>query len=290
MLKITLKKHLKHPQSRQEIISEFCSGKVVLDIGCVQHDMSNVDSEEWLHKNVIKVAADTLGVDYLEEAVRELANRGYKIVQGDVTKPLHIDRTFDVIVVGNLIEHLSNFEGLFDNLSRLLKPEGVILISTANPFYSEQYFFSAFKNDIIVNPEHTCWIDPVTLDQLASRFAFETVEVRWVKERWLLSSGVIFHDSRHALDIYTGKWIFQSNEAWQERCFSAICKGLAPFILSQEKLNRLRRLYKNDFGRVLFIAIKGQLFGIYWNVLKLCIPISDINRSELYISILKKRC
>ena len=32
----------------------------------------------------------------------------------------------------------------------------------SNPFYREQYFYVAFKNSLIVNPEHTCWIDPLT--------------------------------------------------------------------------------------------------------------------------------
>ena len=39
-----LQEYLRKPQSRFEIISEFCSGKEVLDIGCVQHDLTNVDS------------------------------------------------------------------------------------------------------------------------------------------------------------------------------------------------------------------------------------------------------
>ena len=152
MKKSILQEYLKKPQSRFEIISQFCRDKEVLDIGCVQHDVINADLDGWLHHHVVKTSSYTLGVDYVEDAVNALVKRGYNVVHGDVNKPLSIDREFDVIVIGNLIEHLSNFEGLLNNINRLLKPDGVVLISTANPFYCEQYFFSAFKNDIIINP------------------------------------------------------------------------------------------------------------------------------------------
>jgi 2-polyprenyl-3-methyl-5-hydroxy-6-metoxy-1,4-benzoquinol methylase len=160
-----LRKNLRHPKTRREIIQETCQGKIVLDIGCVHHDIENASSADWLHGYVVEVAGSVLGVDYLEGEVKALAQRGYNVIAGDVNFPLHIERRFDVIVVGNLIEHLLSFSGLMENINRLLAVDGVVLISTANPFSREQYFYSALKNDIIVNPEHTCWIDPVTLDQ-----------------------------------------------------------------------------------------------------------------------------
>jgi SAM-dependent methyltransferase len=283
-----LKAHLKTPQSRLEIIEEFCSGKVVLDIGCVQHDIENADLEGWLHNQVAKVAKEVLGVDYLEAPIKELATRGYNVIQGDVNRSLPLDKLFDVIVVGNLIEHLSNFEGLMNNLKRLLKHDGVVLISTANPFYSEQYFFSAFKNDIIVNPEHTCWIDPVTLNQLAIRYGLETVSVRWVKERWRLSSGIIFHDNHHEFDIFSGKWVFHSKPLFFERLFAWVLINLLPYIFSVAKYDRIKEKYLNNTGRYFYFSIKGKLFGAYWFVRRLLIPSSDINRYELYMSVLKK--
>jgi len=186
MMRKILRANLKKSQSRKEIIKEFCHGKTVLDLGFVQHDIENAETDSWLHSHIVMEAASALGVDYLESAVNKLVKRGYNIIQGDVNKPLMINSDFDVIVVGNLIEHLSSFEGLMNNLGRLLKPDGVVIISTANPFYQEQYFFSAIRNDIIVNPEHTCWICPVALNQLSNRFGFETKEVRWIKEKWSL--------------------------------------------------------------------------------------------------------
>ena len=91
MDKRLLGSYLKKPQSRFEIIREFCRNKVVLDIGCVHHDVENADNDTWLHKAVVEVSADTLGVDYLEKEVATLTERGYKMIAGDVNKPLKGD-------------------------------------------------------------------------------------------------------------------------------------------------------------------------------------------------------
>jgi SAM-dependent methyltransferase len=286
MDKNLLQMYLKKPQIRLEIIREFCRGKVVLDIGCVHHDIENADNETWLHKAVVEVAADTLGVDYLEEEVAALVKRGYKMAVGDVNKKLKIDRKFDVIVVGNLIEHLSNFEGLLNNLRRLLKPEGVVLISTANPFYREQYFYSALKNDIIVNPEHTCWIDPVTLDQLCQRFGLVTDEVRWVKEAWSLSK-TIFNGERQTIDTFTGCWVFHSTPGLGERLASRCLELVFRIPLQPERQMRVKKRYGNNLGRFLYLLLKGVFVDAWWWLRRSIIPTSDINRHELYVSILK---
>ena len=288
MKRAILQEYLKKPQSRFDIITEFCRDKEVLDIGCVQHDLTNVDLDAWLHNHIVKISSYTLGVDYLEEAVDDLEKRGYNIVHGDVNKPLSIDRQFDVIVVGNLIEHLSNFEGLLNNINQLLKPDGVVLISTANPFYIEQYFFAAFNNDIIINPEHTCWIDPVALDQLSTRFGLYTEQVRWIKEKWALASGIICHGDGSELDVYTGRWKAKSDTTLIEGFITSLIKTLSPVIWSSEKLSRLEKEFGSDADRTLWIMIKGRLFGLYWNIRKLFIPKSDMNKFELYFSILKK--
>lgn len=289
MNKQMLQANLKHPQSRAEIVREFCRGKVVLDIGCVQHDIENADATNWLHKQIVDVADEVLGVDYLDDAIEALAKRGYNVERGDVNEPLKIDRQFDTIVVGNLIEHLSSFEGLMNNVNRLLKPDGHVLISTANPFYSEQYFYSAFNNNIIVNPEHTCWLDPLTLDQLSKRFALATSEVRWVKEGWTLSSGLIFDGKGYQLDIFSGRWTFSSGMPLLERVMApALSSVISAVLRITGRGSRTRQKYGDEFGRFLFLSFKGALFGAYWKLRRFLIPQSDINKFELFVSVLKK--
>ena len=281
-----LRAYLRNPQSRIEIIREFCRNKVVLDLGCVNHDIENASAEQWLHKAVVEVSRDTLGVDYLPEEVATLRERGFKVMVGDVTKPLAIDRQFNVIVVGNLIEHLSNFDGLMSNLRRLLSPDGVVLIGTANPFFREQYFYSALKNDIIANPEHTCWIDPVTLDQLSRRYGLETAEVRWIREKWYLSQ-IIFDGNRQSLDIFTGRWTYHPPRPLLERIVSPWLEMVFRIPLQPAHQLQVQKRYGDDLGRYLYMKLKGVFVDTWWWLRRSIIPTSDINRHELYISVLK---
>lgn len=281
-----LRAYLRSPQSRIEIVREFCKDKVVLDLGCVNHDTENSSSEHWLHQAIVDSAAETLGVDYLEDQVEILRQRGFQVIAGDVNKPLPIQRRFDVIVVGNLIEHLSSFEGLLHNLRELLAPGGVVLISTANPFFREQYFYSALKNDIIVNAEHTCWIDPVTLDQLCRRFGLETIEVRWIKEKWRLSE-TIFQGKRQSIDIFTGRWSYPSPRPLLERLVSPLLLLAYRIPLQRERQLRVQKRYGKDLGPFLFMRLKGILVEIWWGLRRSVIPANDINQYELYMSVLR---
>jgi SAM-dependent methyltransferase len=280
-----LREYLRHPASRADIVINYCRGKDVLDIGCVHHDVENAQSDAWLHGQIVGVANSVTGVDYLEDEVNQLRKLGYNIISGDVNYALEIDGAFDVVVVGNLIEHLSNFGGLLCNIKRLLKPGGVALISTANPFYREQYFFSAIRNDIIVNPEHTCWIDPLTLEQLCSRFGLKTREVRWVAESWPLSAA-IFSGKKRTLSLYTGAWQFSSRRSRLEILAAPFLLLTFRLLVRGKRRNRLIDKYGDDLDRVLYLKVGQFLFGAWWWCRRSVIPTSDINRYELFVSVL----
>ena len=284
-----LRQGLATPVSRIELIRELCRGKDVLDLGCVQHDAEQSHHPEWLHQAVVDVAASVIGVDYSAEQVEKLRQRGYAVIAADVTKPLPIEQTFDVIVIGNLIEHLSNFEGLFLNIARHLRRGGRVAISTSNPFYREQYFYAAFRNDILVNPEHTCWIDPVTLDQLARRFAFVTEEVRWIKERWRLSQ-VILHGKNGAFDMFSGRWVFEREPSRLESMLAPLLERAFLACAPQSYAERmLRRHGRQQTRRLLYQRLKRALFDAFWLPYRLLLVTSRINRYELYVSVLRKR-
>lgn len=288
MNKSMLTANLKTPVSRLKLVSQFCEGKDVLDVGCVNHDLRNVDGSNWQHSRIKAVASSVLGVDYLEEEISELARLGYRVIAADVTKPIEIDEQFDVIVVGNLIEHLSNFEGLMLNIERLLRPGGCALISTANPFFREQYFYSAFKNDIIVNAEHTCWLDPVTLDQLAQRFGLVTNEVYWIKEKWKLGQVLLNGDSR-SLDIFTGQWNFHGSPSATERIIAPILDLVFRVLSPKAASRRVYAKHGDRTSRLLYLRFMGPLVELMWRIYRRLIVTAPINKHELFVSVLKRK-
>jgi SAM-dependent methyltransferase len=288
MNKSLLTQNIRKPVSRRELVARFCAGKDVLDIGCVNHDLQNIDKTNWQHGAIKAVAKSVLGLDYLEHEVRELNKLGYRAVAADISKPVHINERFDVIIVGNLIEHLSNFEGLMKNLELLLRPAGCILISTANPFFREQYFYSAFKNDIVVNAEHTCWLDPITLDQLANRFGLATSEVYWVKEKWTLGEVILNGDSR-SLDIFTGRWTFDGPRSTAERLLSPVLALVFRLLAPRGYYRRVVGKHGENIPRIIYLRLMGSLFELFWGTYRKLIITSPVNRYELFVSVLRRK-
>lgn len=286
MDKSLLTANLHAPVSRLEMIKNYCRGKSVLDIGCVQHNACNSESFGWLHQVIADVATSVLGVDYLEEDIKKLNAQGFNMIAADITKPLDLIQRFDVIVVGNLIEHLSSFEGLLLNIRRLLKPGGCALISTANPFYRDQYFYAAFKNDIVVNPEHTCWIDPITLDQLCRRFDLATCDVYWVKEKWRLGQ-VILNGKGRTYDMFTGRWIFSSPSSFIESTSSVLLWNVFKCFYPSSVTSRILKKHGEETRRLVFMKFVEMVFEVFWSVYRLLIVTAPINKYELFVSVLR---
>ena len=169
-----------------------CGGKRVLDIGCIEHTYErSKNNKNWLHGNICTVSKSCVGIDYLQETCKRLNDDGYNVVYGDVTSEIEtIDKMnkFDVIVCGAIIEHLDNFKGLFDNIKKWLANDGIIIITTANPFYNQLFHYTALKNNIMVNEEHTCWIDPCNMYYLCERNGLTVEKYLLSSNNWRLSN------------------------------------------------------------------------------------------------------
>lgn len=210
MDKYQLSQKLKNSKriDKYQFILHSCRGKDVLDMGCVRHSADySLRDKNWLHKGILSVAKEVVGIDYLPSEIQKLNAVGYKnIIFGDVCKPLNISKQFDVIVAGDLIAHLINFECFFDNCTRLLKPGAILIITTPNPFFTGEFHYTAFKKQFLLNPEQTCWIDPLALSQLAKRFGYIIDQIYFIKHTWQLKY-IICETKNHQYDILNGVWL-----------------------------------------------------------------------------------
>lgn len=194
------------PVKKVGFIEELCRNKDVLDLGCIRHSAEVALSDpNWLHQKIKTVAKTVVGIDYLQNEIVKMNAVGYTIKFADVTKPFFIGEQFDVIVIGALIEHLSNIDALFDNCKKHLNPNGKIIISTANPFYADEFLYISWKRNYLMNPEHTCWIDPYAMAQLIERQGFEISEMHFIKDSWSLPN-IITESEQHQMDIMNNQW------------------------------------------------------------------------------------
>ena len=153
----------------ENFIAALVSGKKVLDVGCVDHMAKRETQSTWLHRHLADRASSILGLDILEDEVRQLAAKGYRVVCGDALT-VDLSDQFDVIVAGELIEHVDNPGGFVANMARHLKPDGMFVITTPNPFYAYHFIeFMVTSPEGRWNPEHVSWFCPFVIENLLKR-------------------------------------------------------------------------------------------------------------------------
>jgi len=140
---------------RYALVRDLVKGKVVLDIASGEGYGSNL---------LAKTASEVFGVDICEETINNAKGRyiagNLKFVQGDITCiPFQAD-TFDVIICFETIEHVSNQHVVIRELKRVLKNDGVLIISTPekkkysddknfkNPYHVKEFYEQEFKDFI----------------------------------------------------------------------------------------------------------------------------------------------
>lgn len=118
----------KEHAARYEFASKYIKSKKILDIAC-----GSGYGSEILSKNG---AGHITGCDISEESI-EYAKKHYqknniKFVSGDITKLNFKDEEFDCIVSFETLEHAKDQEAVLSELKRVLKKDGILIISTPN--------------------------------------------------------------------------------------------------------------------------------------------------------------
>jgi SAM-dependent methyltransferase len=160
-------------RDRVRYLSGLVEGKSVLDIGVVEHTTSAADSPDWLHGNLRKHAARCLGVDVLEPEVARLRERGFNVVCADITRQ-PLDERFDVIIGGEVLEHLDLPGKFMESCAAMLSPGGRLAISAPNPWHANAIMKNCFGSVTFVDSaDHVAWYEPSVLYELGQRHGLE---------------------------------------------------------------------------------------------------------------------
>jgi len=176
---------MKNPVFRLDEILKLCENKSVLHLGYVQHSHlyeKLIHEGSWVHANIARTASEIVGVDYLENDVNIIREKyNYEGYFGDANhlENVPLNRTFDVIVCGELIEHITNPGLMLEGVKRFMHADSVLIITTPNKWAS-YYIHQARKKvneESWINPEHSCWYSHYTLKNTLSRHGY--AEVRY---------------------------------------------------------------------------------------------------------------
>lgn len=114
--------------ARYEFATNYVKDKKVLDIACGTGFGSKILQE--------KGARGVFGVDLSKKAIdfasEKYVGNGLEFMIGNVLKIDFPDDLFDVIVSFETIEHVKQHEKVLSELRRVLKPSGLLIISSPN--------------------------------------------------------------------------------------------------------------------------------------------------------------
>lgn len=163
---------------RVDFIKEMCNGKKVLHLGCTDYPFTeqNIRNKMLLHFELQKYAAELYGFDFDQKGIDILAAAGVKnLYRADLEKldEVALDETFDVIIAGEMIEHLSN-PGLFlRGIKRFMNRETKLVITTINAYSAMRFFIYGLRGrggaQEPVHPDHVAYYSYKTLSLVISR-------------------------------------------------------------------------------------------------------------------------
>jgi SAM-dependent methyltransferase len=158
------------PVERHEALVAASRGKRVVHVGFVDELVERkVEGHVWLHARLDDVAETLVGLDFSERGVAWAQAQGHEAHHVDCQSEEDVRALglapFDVVVAGEILEHL-DAPGPFLRAMRLLaKPDGLLLVTTPNA-YRLLNFLSPLAGVELVHPDHTLWSSPRTLRTL----------------------------------------------------------------------------------------------------------------------------
>ena len=166
-----------HLHRYEEVIKSLSGNETILDIACGTGFGTHLLSTNSTGK--------VYGGDLSSEAIKLCQkiwnndNLSYEIMDG--TKLKFEDNTFDVVVSFETIEHTTSFNEMIEEIKRVVKPNGIIYLSTPNIKINS-------PSGVIKNPFHTQEWDHTELSKILRKHfqkfkLFGQQYSRYVKKR-----------------------------------------------------------------------------------------------------------
>lgn len=164
----------------KEYIYSFCDGKQVLHLGFAGDIFRYQDSlDQWDFSHLNKRAANVLGIDLDAKAVEKAKELGYLNVMVGDAQNFSLNRTFDVIYAGELIEHVDNLGDFLESVKKHASKDTRIILTTPNPFAINNFFRAVITGKPRVLSEHVSFICRDNFEELARRHNLRIVEFRF---------------------------------------------------------------------------------------------------------------
>lgn len=163
---------------RVDFIKKVCEGKKVLHLGCTNYPYTenSIKDGSLLHFELVKICREVYGIDLDEQGLNKLRQHGIEnLYRADLERleESSLNETFEVIVAGEVIEHLSN-PGLFlQGIKRFMDEKTKLVITTINAYSGLRFAIYALRGKGGINepvhPDHVAYYSYRTLSLAIKR-------------------------------------------------------------------------------------------------------------------------
>jgi signal peptidase II len=157
---INFKKRLQKLQQLKPEIGSY------LDIGCAYGD--SLDAAAEFRIETIQ------GVELSKMACEKARAKGYSVFQGTLQEASLSIKTYDLITLSDVIEHVENPKTLIEDCRKHLNPEGLIALHTPN-FNSWSARLLKSKWFHLKQFEHICFFTPETIQNMLEQIGFSMI-------------------------------------------------------------------------------------------------------------------
>lgn len=188
----------------KEILKFPYKGKRVLNVGCVQNPE--------IHFELANRSSSLIGIDLDADGLKKFKERDFEVYLMNAEQ-IRFDKKFDIIIAGEIIEHLNNPGIFLESALNHINENGKIIISTPNISSILLYFFVVVLNRS-QDPTHVFYFDEKNLESLVLRYDLRVHTLKYIppsikgKEKFgvLFYLGALFAN----LGFYFSKRLFGS--------------------------------------------------------------------------------
>ena len=187
---------------RMKFIINYSKNKNVLNVGCADNFT--------LHKEIGKVSNKLIGIDINKEKLDNFTKKNF-IVYKKNAESFSFNTKFDLIIAGELIEHLPN-PGLFlKNSKKMLRQNGELIITTPN-MTNIILFLWFIVSKKLQDSSHLAWYEEETLKVLLDKYNFEISKILYIKPTYKTVSDNKFINFMYMIGVFMSSIIYLVNK------------------------------------------------------------------------------
>lgn len=140
----------------------------ILDVGCgVGHFLRQAVDRGW----------EAHGTEYTDNAVAICRTKGIHMRQGPLRASDYPPESFDIVTSLGVIEHINNPVDELSAMFRVLRPGGLLYLTTPNFNALSRNLLGGSWN-VIEYPGHLCYYTPGTIDDVLRRSGFKKITTK----------------------------------------------------------------------------------------------------------------